>query len=232
MNGREMPPSIVRSLVKVVLPIAVLLIGIVLAMSRADDAQKRAPTPSPTHSPENLEQATFGSGCFWCTEAVFKELKGVHSAVSGYSGGHVDNPTYDEVCTGTTGHAEVVQVSYDPDEISYDELLEVFWRTHDPTTLNRQGGDVGTQYRSVVFYHDEGQKKLAEKYKKQLDESKAFARPIVTQIAPLEKFYPAEGYHQDYYELNPRQRYCQLVIQPKMEKFRKVFADKLRGGEE
>ena len=142
-----------------------------------------------------MDKATFGSGCFWCSEAVFQRLKGVSSVQSGYSGGHMENPTYEQVCTGETGHAEVIQVEYDPELISYDELLEVFWNMHDPTTLNRQGNDVGTQYRSVIFYHDESQKGLAESYKKRLDASDIWKDPIVTEISPIETFYPAEDYH-------------------------------------
>jgi methionine-S-sulfoxide reductase len=176
----------------------------------------------------SLQKATFGSGCFWCTEAVFRELKGVHSVVSGYSGGRLKNPSYEQVCTGATGHAESIQITYDPQVISYEELLEVFWRTHDPTTLNRQGNDVGTQYRSVVFYHNDSQRQLAERYKQKLDASGAFSAPIVTEISPFEVFYPAEDYHQQYFELHGRQPYCQLVIRPKLEKFRKVFHDKLQ----
>ena len=175
-----------------------------------------------------LEKVTFGSGCFWCTEALFAELKGVKSAVSGYSGGKVENPSYKMVCTGLTGHAEVVQVTYDPAVITFPELLEVFWKTHDPTTLNRQGADSGTQYRSAVFYHTDEQRKLAELYKKKLDEAHAFPRPIVTEITKFEKFYPAEGDHQDYFAQNPEAGYCQMVIRPKVDKFRKVFADKLK----
>ena len=177
---------------------------------------------------DNLQKATFGSGCFWCTEAIFDRLKGVKSVVSGYSGGKVENPTYEEVCTGTTGHAEVTQITYDPAVISFDELLEIFWKTHDPTTLNRQGNDVGPQYRSVIFYHNEEQNKLAEKYKDALDKSGAWEKPIVTEISPFTKFYPAEDYHQEYYENNPNQGYCAFVIAPKVEKFEKVFKDKLK----
>jgi peptide-methionine (S)-S-oxide reductase len=177
---------------------------------------------------ENLQKATFGSGCFWCTEAIFERLKGVKSVVSGYSGGKVENPTYEEICTGTTGHAEVTQITYDPEVISFDELLEVFWKTHDPTTLNRQGNDVGPQYRSVVFFHNDEQKKLTEKYKEALDKSGAWEKPIVTEISPLINFYPAEDYHQEYFENNPNQGYCAFVIAPKVEKFEKVFKDKLK----
>jgi len=176
----------------------------------------------------DLETATFGGGCFWCTEAVFQRLKGVRSVISGYSGGHVKNPTYKQVCTGKTGHAEVVQISYDPKQISYSELLEVFWKTHDPTTLDRQGPDAGKQYRSVVFYHNDEQRKLAEQAKQELDAAKAFGAPIVTKIVPFREFYAAENYHQDYYELNGRQPYCVTYIRPKMEKLEHVFRDKLK----
>jgi peptide-methionine (S)-S-oxide reductase len=176
----------------------------------------------------NLDTATFGTGCFWCTEAIFQQLKGVKKVSSGYSGGHVKNPSYKEVCEGTTGHAECIEVVYDPKEISYDELLEVFWQTHDPTTLNRQGNDVGTQYRSVIFYHSPGQKQKAEKYKAELDKSGAFDNPIVTEIAPASAFYVAEDYHQNYYNNNGSQPYCYFVIKPKLEKFEKVFKSKMK----
>lgn len=175
-----------------------------------------------------LELATFGSGCFWCVEAIFQRVEGVEKVVSGYSGGHVKNPTYKEVCQGTTGHAEVCQLSYDPDIVSFEELLEVFWQTHDPTTLNRQGNDVGTQYRSAVFYHNDQQKALAEKYKEKLDESGAFKDPIVTEIKAYKSMYVAEDYHQNYFNENGSQPYCSFVIQPKIEKFEKVFKDKLK----
>ena len=182
--------------------------------------------PQPAED-KNFEQVTLGSGCFWCTEAVFQQLKGIKSAVSGYSGGQLANPTYEQVCTGNTGHAEVIQVTYDPSQISLTDILRAFWQTHDPTTPNRQGHDVGTQYRSVIFYHNDAQRKLAEEYKKQLDGSGAFGAPIVTEITKFEKFYPAEKYHQEYYEQNPGQQYCEYVIRPKVEKFRKEFADLL-----
>ena len=172
--------------------------------------------------------ATFGGGCFWCVEAVFQQLEGVVSVQSGYAGGTVINPTYKQVCSGTTGHAEVCQIRYDPAKISFDELLEAFWKTHDPTTLNQQGADVGTQYRSVIFYHDDQQRAEAEKRKQELDASGAWADPIVTEISPLIKFYPAEDYHQNYFRTNPQQGYCQFVIRPKLEKFEKVFASKLK----
>lgn len=175
-----------------------------------------------------LAIATFGAGCFWCTEAVFLDVKGVKKVVSGYSGGKVKNPSYREVCTGSTGHAEVTQITYDPKIISYQDLLEIFWNTHDPTTLNKQGADVGTQYRSAIFYKTEEEKAIAEAYKKQLDDSHVFKSSIVTEISPLVNFYEAEDYHQNYYDLNPNQGYCQYVIRPKVEKFRKQFADKLK----
>ena len=177
----------------------------------------------------STETATFGTGCFWCTEAIFKELEGVVSVMPGYSGGQTINPTYKEVCSGETGHAECTQIVYDPAKISYDELLEVFFKVHDPTSLNRQGNDVGTQYRSVIFYHGDEQKRLAEKYKTELDRSGAYDKPIVTQIVPMEKFYRAENYHHDYYEYNKdKNPYCAVVVRPKLEKFRKVFSEKLK----
>jgi peptide-methionine (S)-S-oxide reductase len=175
-----------------------------------------------------LDVATFGSGCFWCTEAVFQRLDGVVKVESGYSGGTVANPTYKAVSAGTTGHAEVTQITYDPNKISFADLLQVFWKTHDPTTLNRQGADIGTQYRSVIFYHSDQQKQLAEKYKKELDASGAWKDPIVTEIAPFKAFYKAENYHQDYYNNNKMQPYCMFVIGPKLEKFEKVFKNKLK----
>jgi len=175
-----------------------------------------------------MEIATFGSGCFWCTEAIFQQLKGVESAVSGYSGGEVENPTYEQVCTGTTGHAEVIQVSFNPEIISYTELLEVYWKTHDPTTLNRQGADVGTQYRSVIFYHNDNQKDLAQLYKQKLDKEKIYDNPIVTEVTKFDTFYKAENYHQEYYDNNKAQPYCSFVITPKMDKFKEVFKDKIK----
>ncbi|WP_062039476.1 peptide-methionine (S)-S-oxide reductase MsrA [Lentimicrobium saccharophilum] len=178
--------------------------------------------------PEKTETATFGSGCFWCSEAIFQLLKGVIKVEPGYSGGARANPTYEQVSSGATGHAEVIQVSYNPDIISFEELLEVFWSTHDPTTLNRQGADVGTQYRSVIFYHNEQQRQLAETYKARLDSSGAWTNPIVTEISPFKAFYPAESYHHDYYNRNSQAPYCTYVIVPKLDKFRKVFKDKVR----
>jgi peptide-methionine (S)-S-oxide reductase len=174
------------------------------------------------------EQATFGLGCFWCGEAVFEQLRGVASVDSGYSGGSAKDASYKEVSSGRSGHAEVVQITYDPEVISYDELLEVFWKMHDPTTLNRQGHDVGSQYRSVIFYHSDEQGKLAEHYKQKLEASGAYDDPIVTEIARFEAFYPAEKEHVDFYRLNPNNQYCRAVIQPKLAKLKQVFADKLR----
>lgn len=175
----------------------------------------------------NLDTAVFGAGCFWCVEAIFEELRGVQSVEAGYSGGTAENPTYEQVCSGTTGHAEVARIIFDPSIISYDDLLEVFWTTHDPTTLNRQGADVGEQYRSVIFYLNDKQKEAAEKSKKEIA-PKIWDDPIVTSIEPLKKFYIAEDYHQNYYDNNPTKGYCQYVINPKLEKFRKKFKEKLK----
>ena len=177
---------------------------------------------------DNIETATFGTGCFWCTEAIFQQLDGVIKVTSGYSGGHVVNPTYEQVCNKTTGHAECLNIEYDKSKITFDELLEVFWKSHDPTTLNRQGNDEGPQYRSAIFYHNEEQKEKAEKYKVQLNESGIFDKPIVTEITPFDVFYPAENYHQNYYNNNGSQPYCSYVIRPKVEKFKKIFKDKLK----
>ncbi len=197
-----------------------------------DSSHASSPDPSVTPAtPPDSEQeqlATFGAGCFWCVEAIFQQLQGVTSVVSGYSGGRTENPTYRQVSTGRTGHAEVCQIRFNPQIISFDALLRVFWETHDPTTLNRQGADVGTQYRSVIFYHNEEQRRIAEERKKQLEESGSWSQPIVTEISPMTTFYPAEEYHQNYYIRNPQQAYCQVVIRPKLEKFREVFREKLR----
>ncbi|WP_349318786.1 peptide-methionine (S)-S-oxide reductase MsrA [Chitinophaga sp. MM2321] len=176
----------------------------------------------------NVEQATFGGGCFWCTEAQFQYLDGVLKVESGYAGGSVPNPTYEQVCEGNTGHAEVIRVTYDTTKISYEELLQAFWVSHDPTQLNRQGNDVGTQYRSVIFYNNEDQHQKAEFYKNKLQESGAYDKPIVTEIAPMTTFYEAEDYHQNYYNQNGKQPYCTFVIKPKLEKFKKAFKDKLK----
>ena len=174
------------------------------------------------------ETATFGAGCFWCVEAVFQQLIGVHKVVSGYTGGTTENPNYRAVCTGMTGHAEVVQIEFDPDVISFKELLDVFWQTHDPTTLNRQGNDTGTQYRSALFYHSDTQQSIAEESKAEMDKSGIWDDPIITEIAAIDDFYPAEDYHQNYFQLNPSQPYCQFVIHPKMKKFTNNFNDKLK----
>ena len=182
-------------------------------------------TTTDTQQPDT---ATFGTGCFWCTEAIFQQLDGVIKVTSGYSGGHVPNPTYEQVCGKNTGHAECLNIVYDKNKISFDELLQVFWKVHDPTTLNRQGNDVGPQYRSVIFYHNAEQKEKSEKYKEELDKSGAWDKPIVTEISPFTTFYPAENYHQDYYINNGGQSYCSYVIRPKVEKFQKVFKDKLK----
>ncbi|MBK9246871.1 MAG: peptide-methionine (S)-S-oxide reductase MsrA [Ignavibacteria bacterium] len=175
-----------------------------------------------------IDTATLGAGCFWCVEAVFQNLDGVEKVISGYAGGNVSNPSYKEVCSGTTGHAEVCQITFNPQKISYEQLLEAFWGTHDPTTLNQQGNDKGTQYRSVVFYHSEAQHKIADDYKNQLIKSKTWNDPIVTEIVPITKFYPAEDYHQNYFNENSEQPYCQFVVRPKVEKFKKMFKEKLK----
>jgi peptide-methionine (S)-S-oxide reductase len=211
---------------KFTLSVLPVLVFLSCSMREAPNAQSNF-EPIYT-SMSNADTATFGNGCFWCTEAIFQQLNGVISVNSGYSGGHVKNPTYEEVCEKKTGHAEVCRIVYDPAKISFDELLEVFWQTHDPTTLNRQGNDVGPQYRSVVFYHNEEQKKKAEYYKQALDKSGAFDKPIVTAIEPLKNYYPAEDYHQNYFRDNPNNTYCYFVIRPKLEKFEKAFANKLK----
>jgi peptide-methionine (S)-S-oxide reductase len=213
--------------------------GFMLAMALASCGQKQNQTAdkpeikstkmaSNSTTSASTQLATFGSGCFWCTEAIFLQVEGIDKVESGYSGGKVKNPTYKEVCSGLTGHAEVIQVHFNPNVISYEELLEIFWKTHDPTTLNKQGADEGTQYRSVVYYHNDDQKKAAEYYKEKLDQSGAFDDPIVTEISPFTTFYKAEDYHQNYYNLNGSAPYCSYVIQPKVDKFKKVFAEKLK----
>lgn len=183
---------------------------------------------TPIQKPDKKALATFGTGCFWCTEAVFQKLKGVEEVQSGFSGGHVEKPSYNDVVSGTTGHAEVVHLTFDPEKISFKELLEVFWTSHDPTSLNRQGADVGPQYRSAIFYHSPEQEKEATQMKASLEAEKVFDRPIVTEITPFANFYPAENYHANYFELNGNQPYCQFVIRPKVEKFKKQFAEKLK----
>ncbi|WP_394996271.1 peptide-methionine (S)-S-oxide reductase MsrA [Emticicia sp.] len=216
----------------------VLVIGIVL-LSFASNAQYRQNKLKKMNQ-ENVNVkletspavtssiATFGAGCFWCVEAVFQKLKGVDKVESGYMGGKTKNPTYKDVCSGQTGHAEVCQITYNPQKVSFEELLEVFWKTHDPTTLNRQGNDVGTQYRSAIFYHDNTQQAIAQKYKVDLNTSGAFDTPIVTTFEAASVFYKAENYHQDYFNLNGSNPYCQLVVKPKVEKFQKVFKDKVK----
>ena len=203
-----------------------------VSCAAAEDTNKAALkiTPKPNLMNIMTDTATFGEGCFWCTEAFFQRLKGVKEVLSGYGGGFVENPTYEQVCDKNTGHIELARIVFDPKEISYDELLEVFWKTHDPTTLNRQGADAGTQYRSAVFYHNDEQKRLAEEYKKKLDESGAFGKPIVTEITAFSIFYEAEDYHQNFYNDNENYPYCQAVIRPKLDKFEKVFKDKMKKG--
>jgi peptide-methionine (S)-S-oxide reductase len=201
---------------------------------------KNKETKEITHNMDNktipvglkTDTAYFGEGCFWCTEAFFQRLNGVYEVNSGYGGGHVPNPTYEQVCDKNTGHVELAQIIYDPKVVSFDELLEVFWKTHDPTTLNQQGADVGPQYRSVIFYTNEEQRQKAEAYKLALDKSGAFNKPIVTAIEPFKNFYPAENYHQNYYNNNGDAPYCRFVIRPKLEKFEKVFKNKLKPGVE
>ncbi len=182
----------------------------------------------PNKAPATLSQATFGGGCFWCLDAIYSRMKGVHSAIPGYAGGHTANPSYELVKTGETGHAELVQISYDPTKVSYLQLLEVFFRVHDPTTLNRQGADIGTQYRSVILYHDDSQRDQAVMVKNELQSQNIWDNPIVTEIARLEVFYEAEAYHHNYFEKNPHQAYCQMVILPKVEKFKKMFDELLQ----
>lgn len=208
-----------RPYIKLVL--GVILLATIITSCKSKD--KIAMTKS-----DHLETATFGAGCFWCVEAIFQDLKGVESVVSGYAGGHVESPSYKEVCSGETGHAEVAQIKFDPEVISYVDLLNVFWTTHDPTTLNRQGADVGTQYRSVIFYHSDEQKKIAEESKKETDKAEIYSDPIVTEISPLTNYYEAEDYHQNYFNENQEAPYCQLVISPKVIKFREKYADKLK----
>lgn len=195
-----------------------------------DQNQDAPATPIEVKVPDGMDAATFGNGCFWCTEAVFDRLAGVQSVEPGYSGGHIKNPAYREVCTGRTGHAEVARIVYDPSVVSYAELLEVFFATHDPTTLNRQGNDVGPQYRSAIFFHSEEQRRVAEVSLKVADESGVWHDPIVTELSPLINYYSAETYHNDYYQNNPEQPYCQYVVRPKVDKFVKQFRNKLKEG--
>jgi peptide-methionine (S)-S-oxide reductase len=198
------------------------------ACAQTAEKSKKISVKADKNTNMHTETITLGNGCFWCTEAIFQQVKGVTKVTSGYSGGHVENPTYEQVCEKTTGHAEVLQVEFDTTQVTVDEVLEIFWQTHDPTTLNKQGNDVGPQYRSVVFYHNEHQKERSEFFKKQLDASGAFGSKIVTAIEPFTNFYAAENYHQDYYNRNGNQPYCYFVIRPKLEKFEKAFKDKIK----
>ncbi len=211
-----------------VLTPALLIAGCSSKKQQTPQQEKNQLSQTMTTNMDGMQLATFGTGCFWCTEAIFESLKGVSKVQSGYSGGQEANPTYEQVCSGETGHAECIQITYDPNIIRYEDLLEAFWQSHDPTTLNRQGADVGTQYRSVIFFHSDEQKRLAEEYKTKLSTSGAFKDPVVTEISPAVKFYPAENYHQDYFKLNGHAPYCQFVISPKIDKFKKVFKDKLK----
>lgn len=207
----------------------ILFISMAFVGCAQNDQSKDLSMMTDMKLPENAktDTATLGAGCFWCVEAVFQELKGVYIVESGYSGGHVENPTYREVCNKTTGHAEVTRIVFDPAIISYSEILEVFWSTHDPTTPNQQGNDVGPQYRSVIYYHNDEQKKLAEKSLAQVGQP-LWDNQVVTEISPLINYYPAEDYHQNYYSNNPNQGYCRVIINPKVQKFRQKFADKLK----
>ena len=177
---------------------------------------------------KNLEIATLANGCFWCTEAIFSRVKGIKSVIPGYSGGSTSNPSYEQVCTGITGHAEAIQIEFDSKIISFEKILDIFWHTHDPTTLNRQGNDIGTQYRSAIFYHDDNQKNIAEKLKKELEKEDVFKNPIVTEITPFSKFYPAENYHKEYFENNRNAPYCSFVIDPKIQKLLQKYSDKIK----
>jgi peptide-methionine (S)-S-oxide reductase len=204
------------------------LLAIATLVSCAQKQKVKNMTHSKMDNSTKTETAYFGEGCFWCTEAFFQRIQGVVSVRSGYGGGHVENPTYEQVCDKATGHAEITKIIYDPSKVTFDELLEVFWKTHDPTTLNRQGNDAGPQYRSVIFYVNEDQKQKAEHYRAELDKSHAFDSPIVTAIEPFKNYYPAENYHQNYYNENSDQGYCRFVIRPKLEKFEHVFKNKLK----
>lgn len=213
----------------IIAPIFILILSFISCKNRGNSVEGNHVLNSTNlNNKIPMDTATFGAGCFWCVEAIFQNLEGVESVVSGYTGGEIENPTYKQICTGNTGHAEVIQINYDPKKITFDELLEVFWKTHDPTTLNQQGNDIGTQYRSAVFYHNQNQKELAEKYKEELNKSGAFHKPIVTEIVEFKEFYNAEDYHQNYYNENSREPYCSFVISPKVDKFKKVFKDKLK----
>lgn len=205
-----------------------LLAGLLSSCAQTPSKKERN-MKNEAQSLAGTDSATFGAGCFWCVEAVFQRLDGVEKVESGYAGGHVKNPGYKEVCNGTTGHAEVCRIYFDPAKVSYADLLEVFWRTHDPTTLNRQGNDAGTQYRSAIFYHNDEQRQIAEASKAAAGEARLWDNPIVTEISPLDgNYYPAEDYHQNYFNNNPYQPYCMYVVGPKVEKFQKLFKEKLK----
>lgn len=207
------------------LPLVLGLVLLAACRPQAANPEISNSTMKPPVNPNSpTELATVGGGCFWCTEAIYQMLPGVKSVTSGYAGGSTENPTYEQVCTGTTGHAEVIQIAFDPTQVSYEKILETFWQVHDPTTLNRQGNDTGTQYRSIILYHDAKQKEIAEKSK--VTAQQDFTAPIVTEIVPLKKFYAGEGYHQNYYRSNPNQGYCRAVIRPKVEKFEKKLQGK------
>ncbi len=224
-------PRLVRSVVAPAVKlaaVAALLGSLPEALRSARGQENAASTPGGAIEPGRLETATLAGGCFWCTEAVFQRVRGVAQVRSGYAGGTVENPTYQQVCTGLTGHAEAVQILFDPTVLSYADLLEIFWKTHDPTTRNQQGPDHGPQYRSAVFYHSDRQREIAEAYRRQLDESKIFQKPIITEITPCTNFFEAEPYHQNYYQLNRRQPYCSRYISPKIKKFNQAFRDKLQ----
>ena len=216
-----------KKIIPYLMVIALPLLAFTFINSHKNSKQKTQ-VKEPVAKKGKMDTATFAAGCFWCTEAQFSQLKGVKEVISGFAGGHVKNPTYEEVCTGTTGHAEACNIIYDPSVISYDELLAAFFTSHDPTQLNRQGNDVGTQYRSAIFYHNAAQEHKAGYYIKKLNEVKAYKNKIVTEVTPYTVFYKAENYHQAFYEKNPEQHYCKFVIQPEVERFRKVFKDKLK----
>ncbi len=223
--------KVFRIALAVLLPL--ILVGAVLSLVTSPDPglfRRDGPNSEgePDKMPDELETATLGAGCFWCVEAVYQDIKGVQNVLSGYSGGRTENPTYEEVCGGATGHAEAVQITFDPAVISFEDIIYIFWRTHDPTTLNRQGADSGTQYRSVIYHHSDEQKTAAERSKQETDASGLWPDPIVTEISPATTFYTAETYHQDYFRINPDQPYCRMVIDPKMRKFRKQFPEKLK----
>jgi len=205
-----------------------LVVGLTFGYVWTQDQPTRGISIEEIPMSDNVEVATLGAGCFWCVEAVFQDVKGVHKVESGYTGGHVENPTYKQICTGTTGHAEVAQITFDPTVISFEDILMIFWHTHDPTTLNRQGNDAGTQYRSAIFYHNEKQKEIAEKSKAETEASDLWPNSIVTEITPLDVYYPAEDYHQNYFNNNPYQPYCMMVVNPKVQKFRKSFGEWLK----